>query len=190
MIEQSAFVEVGIVGIGSDREQQSRQLQHVVDVARLRGPPVDTAAQLAGRSEVFVGTVSARRESVVLHDAIPEEGCSQYVFRCPNVRVPIRRTDELGHLRVAVRPSQVVLMAHERLDERLVLELVRQFQPALVTGVGVEIHHDLVHAAELGVEHPLDLLVIERREDPLGPFGKLGLQFQRRAVAGKSIGVT
>ncbi len=74
VIEQGAFVEVGVVGVGSDCEQPSRQLQHVVDVACLRSPPVDAAAQPIRGPKVLVGAVAARGEAVVLHHAVPEKG--------------------------------------------------------------------------------------------------------------------
>ena len=52
-------------------------------------------------------------------------------------------------------------MALERLDEGAVLEGVREPQPALVAGVGVEVHQHFVHAAEFGVQHSLDLAVVQ-----------------------------
>jgi hypothetical protein len=48
---------------------------------------------------------------------------------------------------------EVVLVALERAGKGVVLEAVGQFEPAPVTGVGVEVGKDLVHAAVLGVEH-------------------------------------
>jgi hypothetical protein len=73
---------------------------------------------------------------VVLDHAVPEEARRHEVGRVARVGKPVRRTDELGHLGVAVRAGQVVLVALERPDERLVLELVGQAEPALVARVG------------------------------------------------------
>ena len=78
-------------------------------------------------------------------------------------------------------PARLSSPSLERLDERLVLEFVRQVEPALVARVGVEIGKDFVHAAELGVEHPLDLLVVERRQNLLGPLGELDFQLPERS---------
>ena len=80
-------------------------------------------------------------------------------------------------------------MALERLDEGAMLELVREVEPALVTRVGEEVDHDLVHAAELGVHHVLELGVGESGKDSLGPGREGDLHLQRGFVAGEAIGV-
>ena len=50
-------------------------------------------------------------------------------------------------------------MPLERIGERVMLEAVREPEPALVAGVGVEIREHFVHPAVLGVEHLLHLHV-------------------------------
>ncbi len=74
-------------------------------------------------------------------------------------------------------------MALERVGELVMLEAIREREPATLAGVGVEIGQHFVHAAMLGVEHARDLLVVERREHALGPSGELSLDVERRAIA-------
>jgi len=80
-------------------------------------------------------------------------------------------------------------MALQRLDERVVLELVGEAQPALVAGVGIEVRQHFVHAAEFRVQHALDLGVVEAGEDPLRPRREPRFHGQRGAVTGEPIGV-
>jgi len=75
--------------------------------------------------------------------------------------VPRGRADELGDLRVCVLAVQHVLMSLQRPDEQRLLKVIRQIQPALVTGVGVEVCQHFVHSTELGIEHVLYLSLIQ-----------------------------
>ena len=126
---------------------------------------------------------------MVLDNAVPEEARGHQVGRVAGQGEAVRRADELGHRGVPVLAGEVVLMVLERLDEGAMLELVREVQPALVTSVGVEVDHDLVHAAELGVHHVLELSVGQPGEDALGPLREGDLHVQRRTVAGEPVGV-
>ena len=81
-----------------------------------------------------------------------------------------------------MRTAQVVLVALQRLDERPVLELVGEAEPTLVTRVGVQVGHHFVHAAEFGIQHVLDLCVVEPRENPLRPRRELDLDGERGLV--------
>ena len=98
-----------------------------------------------------------------------------------------RRAENLRHLRVAVQAVETILATHERIEHRTVIELVRQRQPASVAGIRVEIGQHLVHAAEFGVEHLLQLRVGERCEHSFGPRGELHLDVERGPVPGVSI---
>ena len=183
VIEEGAFVELRVPDVGLQREEPPRQLEHVVDVAGLRRAAVDDAAQLIRFPEVLVLPVPAGREGVVAHDAIPEEGRRRPVVTIAGVRVADRRPEELRHLRVAVQAVQPILAVRERVEHRAVIELVREREPAAIAGIRVQIRQHLVHPAELGVEHLLQLRVAERGEHALGPRRELHLDVQRRAVA-------
>ena len=189
VVEQRALVEVGVVRVGVQGEQLPGELEHVVDVARLARAAVDEIAELVRRSEVLILPVAAGGEAVMLGDLVPEERGSHQVGWVPGIDEPLQRPDELGDLRVAVRAAEVVLVTLQRLDEHVVLELVGEPQPALVAGVGVEVRQHLVHAAELRVQHSLDLGVVQPGEDPLGPRRESRLHGQRGAVAGEPIRV-
>ena len=187
VIEQRPLVVVGVVRVGPEGEEPARQLEHVVDVARLGGTPVDPIAQLVRRAEVLVLAVPAAREAVVLHHAIPEEPRGEQIGGRVRVQKAGGRAEDLGDLRVGVRAGEVVLMAFERLEERAVLELVGERKPTRVARVGIQVAQHLIHAAELGVHHVLQLRVVQPGEDALGPGGELDLDSERRAVSGVTI---
>ena len=69
------------------------------------------------------------------------------------------------------------------------LELVREIEPALVAGVGEQIRHHLVHAAELAGQHALDGRIVHRRQIRLGPAAELDGDVERGLVAGVAIGI-
>ena len=189
MVEQRALVEFGVANIRLPREQLSRELQHVVDVARLRGAALGDVAQQVGLAEVLVLAVATRRERVVIDDAIPERGGGGLVGTIAGVGIARGRADGLGHLRVAVQAAERILPALQRVHDGLVLELVGEVEPTPVAGVGVQVGHHLVHAAELGGEHLLNGRVIHRIEIRRGPSRELDLDLERRLVAGVAIRV-
>ncbi len=189
VVEERALLEVGVADVGLEREQRARHLDQVVDVARLGRAAVDHVAQLVGLAEVLVAAVPAGGEGVVVHHLVPEELRGRAFALAAGVLVLHQRAEQLGHQRVAVLAGEDVLATRERVDDRLVVEVVRQRQPALVAGVGVEIGEHLVHAAELGGEHPLRLRVVELRDDALDPRRVLDLDVERCAVAREAIRV-
>src|SRR4051812_19952841 len=113
VVEESTLLEVRIERIGAEREQPARQLEHVVDVARLAGAAVDAMAQLIWRSEVLGQPMSTRRVAVMLRDAVPEERRGENVFGIADVAIASRRSDELRDLAVAMLAVEVVLMPLE-----------------------------------------------------------------------------
>ena len=121
------------------------------------------SAQLVRLPEVLVLAVSAGREGVVADDAIPEECRGRPVVTIAGVRRSGPPTRELRHLRVAVQAVQTILAVRQRVEHRPVIELVREREPAAIAGIRVQIRQHLVHPAELGVEHLLQLRVAERR---------------------------
>jgi len=189
VVEEGAFVEVGVADLGVEGEQHPRHLDHVVHVARLGGPPLHHVVQLPGLAEVLVAAVAAGGEAVVERHLVPEEGGGGEVGLPARVGVARERADQLRHERVAVLPGQDVLAPRERADDGLVVEAVGERQPPLVAGVGVQVHEDLVHPPELGVQHPLRLAGVERGQQPLGPHGEPHLDLERLAVAGEAVGV-
>src|ERR1044072_5465630 len=73
VIEQSLLFKLGVLDVRMDREETARHFEHVVDVARLVGPAVDTVCQLIRWSKVFILAVTAGRISVVVAARVPKE---------------------------------------------------------------------------------------------------------------------
>ena len=190
MIEEGPFVELGIANLRRQGEELPGHLEHVVDVTGLRGPPVDPVVQLVGRAEILVLAVTAGRKAVMLHDAVPEEPRGRAVGLVARHEITSQRAQELGHLGIAVLAGEDVLTPCQRIEDRAVLKTVGEDQPSPVARIGVEIGQDLVHPAELGPQHFLDLCVVELGEDSLGPAGELDFQFQGGTVARMAVGVT
>src|ERR1700753_3832518 len=69
------------------------------------------------------------------------------------------------------------------------LELVGELEPAGIIGVDVEIGEAFVHAAELGGEHLLNLIVVEGGEDFFDPGGELDFDVEGGAVSSEAVGV-
>ena len=89
-----------------------------------------------------------------------------------------------------MQAGQTILAARERIDDRVVLELVRQRQPAPVAGVGVEIGQHLVHAAELGVRASAGSARRSSGASMLSAHAaNFDLDVERRAVAGVAVRV-
>ena len=82
-----------------------------------------------------------------------------------------------------MQPRQPIVAAHERVEDGAMVELVRQRQPPSVAGVGVQVREHFVHAAELGVEHLLELGIAQARQNALGPLREPDFHVERGAVA-------
>ena len=95
--------------------------------------------------------------------------------------------DQFWYGRIAMFPREIVTMLLERKDEIVVLELARQLQPSFVAGILIQVDHDFVHAADLGVHHVLELVFIEVGKNPPCPFPERDFHFQGGAVAGVAI---
>ena len=169
MVEQGPLVEFGVVGVGQQGEQPASQFEHVVDVARFGRAAVHAVVQPVGLAEVLVLAVAAGGEAVMVYDPVPEEAGRQDVARVARVGKAVGGPDELGHLRVAVLAGQDVLVAPQRPDDRAMFETVGEVQPAPVVRVGVQVGQHFVHAAELGIEHLLDLGVRQTAKAPPRP---------------------
>ena len=115
VVEQRAFVKIGVAHVGRNSEQASRELQHVVDVAGFRRAPIDAAGQFGRRPEVLVVAVAARGESVRRNDPVPEEARGQQVDGVAGGGIAVSRADQLRHLRIAVLAGEVVAVAAQRL---------------------------------------------------------------------------
>ena len=69
------------------------------------------------------------------------------------------------------------------------LEPVRKVEPSSISRIGIKVGEHFVHAAVLGVEHPLDLNFAHRLKDTFRPGRKSGFDVESDAVAGTTMGV-
>ena len=72
VIEQCAFVKIGVTNLRINREKRARHFDHVVDVAGFRGASVDVIVQLVRRAKILILAVSPGGEAVMQRDVIPE----------------------------------------------------------------------------------------------------------------------
>ena len=72
--------------------------------------------ELIGRPEVFVLTVAAGGEAVVLRNAIPEETGGVAIGLIARVNVPRQFAEHFRDLGVAVLAGENVLMVRQRID--------------------------------------------------------------------------
>ena len=182
MIEERAFVKVRVRRIGPQREELATELDHVVHIARLGGAPIDAWCETIGRPEVFVEPVATARIRVMADHAIPEERRGDDIVHVAGRVIAYRRTDQFRDLTVAVFAREIVLVALERCGEGVMLEAMREGEPARITCVDVEIVEDFIHAAMLGVEHQLHLRLAERRQHAFRPGGVARFDGERSCV--------
>jgi hypothetical protein len=161
VIEQGALMEFRVFDVGSQREQSPGHLEHVVDVARLGRPAVHDVAQLVGLAKILILAVTACRETVMMGHPIPEIARGKTIADVTRVHESRKRPQQLWNCRVAMHPAERIFMALERVQNRPMLEAIREREPSLVAGVGVEVGEDFVHPAELGIQHFLRLHIIE-----------------------------
>ena len=80
-------------------------------------------------------------------------------------------------------------MSGERIEERRLLEEMRDVEIPLLAGQSVQVRHHLVHATVLGAQHELALIVADALEVRLHPAGDALGRLQRLLVAGVNIHV-
>src|ERR1051326_6811617 len=59
MVEEGAFVKIGVLDVGSQCEKHARHLEHIIDVASFGGPAIYTIAKFIRRTEVFLFAMAA-----------------------------------------------------------------------------------------------------------------------------------
>jgi hypothetical protein len=120
---------------------------------------------------------------------LPEELGRAQVVGLARVAVAHGGRDQLGYVRVSVQAGEVVLLPRQGIQHGVVVEAVREDQPAPLAGVGVEVRQHLGHASVLGGEHRLHLRVVQLREDTLGPGAGLEAHLEGDAIARVAVGV-
>lgn len=98
--------------------------------------------------EVLVLAVPSGREAVVINDTAPKEPCGFLVSLVSRIDVSHQRTIQLWNLRVAVRVRDDVFVLRERIDDRFLMKLIGEREPAGIGGVGIQLGQNFVHSAE------------------------------------------
>src|SRR5262249_17240534 len=133
--------------------------------------------------------MSARRVAVMLGNAIPEETRGKAVARIAGINVTSERAHDLRHLRVAMKTSEPILMTLERVHHRVMFELASKHNPSNISRVSVKIRQHFGHATEFGVQHPLQLCLVELGKNVLCPRGKLDFELESNTIARVTIRV-
>ena len=189
MVQQGSLVEVHQLGGGRPREQVPRELQHVVRVAGLGAGRAQVLREALDGKEALVVAVATRDVRAVLSHALPEEGSDVAVACLPAQLVLAGGADRLRDLGVGVQPVQLVLTPSQRIEHRPVVEITREPQVLGVAGDGEEVGQDLVHAAELGLERRLALLLAQPVHAELDPARHLDQHVEGLRVAAQLVHV-
>ena len=83
MIEQGVLFELGVLDVRMNREQRSRHLQNVIDVAAFIGAAVDAFTQLVRRAKVLIAAMTAGRVAVIVYNRVPEKLCGLAIALSP-----------------------------------------------------------------------------------------------------------
>src|SRR5262245_7654021 len=124
MIEQRSLFKLRVLDIRMKGEEPSRQLQHVVDVARLIRAAIYALSQLIRWSKIFVFTVTTGRVTVIVNHRIPKELSGNAIVLLAAVHILLQHTDHLRHLSVTVMSFQFIFATFERIQECLVIEMM------------------------------------------------------------------
>ncbi len=161
VIEVRAIVIVEVRRVRLGRVELPRQLQHVVGVAALAGLLRDVARERAGLLEILAVAVAADHVSAVVSHRVPEEPGTAEFPRVVREFGVTGEPDQLRNLRVRVQEGELVTPVDQRGEDRLMVEALREPEPAPLAGPVGQLGEYLAHAAELGAEHRLHLRRIE-----------------------------
>ena len=162
VVEEAALVEVDPGRVGVPEEEPARELQHVVGVAGLGGGLAEVAGEVRDRGEVLVLAVAPDRVGAVERDPLPERLGDRAVAGLSRDLAVEGGADGLRDLRVRVQAVERVLAAGEGVEDRPVVEEAGEPQVLRVPGRHVELRQDVLHPAELGLEHRLPLRGVRR----------------------------
>ncbi|OPZ60038.1 MAG: hypothetical protein BWY86_01087 [Candidatus Aminicenantes bacterium ADurb.Bin508] len=87
MVEEGPLQEVGVLDPRLQGEEEACHLEHVVDIAGFRGPPLGHLVQPVRCPEVLVTTVAAGGKAVVEGHPVPEEPCRPHLPLVAGVEV-------------------------------------------------------------------------------------------------------
>src|SRR5438874_216746 len=126
VVEPRPLLKIRVFYIGVDRKQSAPEFLHVVDVAALSCAAVKAFGQLIWRSEILILTVATCCETVVKCHGIPKEFARRAVFLITGVDVADIRAQQLWDLSISVKPAENILASRERVDDGMMIEMVRE----------------------------------------------------------------
>ena len=150
MVELDAFVEVEPLRLRLPGIEVPGELQHIVAVARLARRLGDALRQLVGLAEMLALRIAADDIAVMMRDAVVEEARGIGMRGIAGQFVQAGEADQLGNLRIGVQPGELVAPGGERVEHRLVADLLRHPQPARVAGQRIGLGIGFVEAAMFG----------------------------------------
>ena len=133
--------------------------------------------------------MAAGGERASVDDRLPEEARGAAIALLARQLVEPLEADDLRDLRVGVQAVERVAPFGERREQRLVAEAAGERQVLRVAGQRRDVGEHLVHAAVLGAEHALELLVGHRRCRRGRPVRELRQHVERRGAAGVQVRV-
>src|SRR5215813_2369241 len=124
VIEQCPFFILRILDVGLERKKRSRHFEHVVDVATLVRPAIDSFRQLIRRTEIFVFAVSARSVTMIVDHDIPKVLSGNSVAVVAGVQILFQHAQHLRHIRVTVLSGQLVFSTLEWIHKSVMIEVM------------------------------------------------------------------
>src|SRR5208282_2012816 len=171
MIVERPFIVVGVDRPGLAEKKLFSEAEHIVGVAGLRPLAMfQHAVEIGWCVEVLGNTVAAKNNRSAAGNRIPEKTRAGIGSSVAGKRGDALETGDLRDLRVGVQTGEAVLLVHERAKNGLMAKPARKLEILLIAGDCIEVRQDFIHAAVLGVEHLLHLLVRETSNDAVTPI--------------------
>ena len=172
VIEEGAFEVVGVAGVGLPSEEVIGQLEHVVGVAGFLGEVGQLRGEHVGRSaEVFVDAVAASGVTAVQHDLLPEKLRGITIVGVARKFKFAGSGDEFGDLGVGMEAGERVVVLRGRVHNGVMVEAFCNDEVARIVCDGREVGEDFGHAAKLGLQGALHLVLGDAASTPVGPGG-------------------
>jgi len=185
VIEHQALVVIHVVRVGRPAEQVARKFHHVVGAAIFGGGGAEFAGEFSGIGVprlVIAG--AARAVGALAGDFIPEVFGDVAVIRLARELVVTRGGNHLRDVRVDVQAFEFVAMRGQRIEEPFLIEALGHVQVIFFSGHGVEVREHFSHAAVLGSEDSLHVVIAERAGVVTNPVRHALGDFERLLICG------
>ena len=190
VVQRHLFGEVHRLRVLVPLEDVLGDLHHVVGIAGLGGVRLQRARHVVHVVEMLAFAVAAVRIGALRGDFREEIlGADARLFVALDL-IQTRQTGDLRDLRVRVDAVEdVALFLHRAEDAVVEEETASRLGILLVAGVRGEVDHDLEHAAVLGAEHVLHLVLVEVAQGGDHAVRELLFHIERLPVSGQAVGV-